>query len=75
MFISWETLPNSASQNTFLSKTHTVGQAVLDKSKARQEHALWSFINTTRLNPICSHSGDSQEQILFQTDFNKTDFF
>lgn len=24
---------------------------------------------------ICSYSGDSQEQILFQTDFNKTDFF
>lgn len=32
MFFSWETLPNSASQNTSLSKTHTVGQAVLDKS-------------------------------------------
>lgn len=31
MFMSWEILLNFASQNTFLSKTHIVGQAVLEQ--------------------------------------------
>lgn len=69
VYISGDCAPNSALHNRFFPKVSGLGHALCPKL-GKNMHLGPSLT----LNTVCSHSGDSQEQILFQTDFNKTDF-
>lgn len=69
VYISGDCVPNSAPHNSFFPKVRGLGHALCPKL-GNNMHLGPSLT----LNTVCSHSGDSQEQILFQTDFNKTDF-
>lgn len=75
MFFFWETAKFCFSEH-FPFKDNTLLDKQSWKSpKLGKNMHLGPLLILQGLNPICSHSGDSQEQILFQTDFNKTDFF